>query len=62
MALVPGEGGVDRDLGVVDLWRVDEARDGLLEGVSLSDLAVYGLPERGEAGLGVVQEGCADAV
>ena len=62
MALVPCERGVDGDLGVVVSRGVDEACDGLLEGVSLCYLAVDVLFERGELGLSVVHERGADAV
>ena len=35
MALVPGEGGVERDLGVVASWWMKEGEYGLFEGVCL---------------------------
>lgn len=64
MVLVPGRGLVERDEGVVARRRVDEAGEGLLEGVVLRG----GLGERealavgGEGGLGVVEEARPDGV
>ena len=65
MLLVPrGRGLVELDLRVVALGRVDEARDGLLEGVL--EGVVVRVREAGavgrERGLGVVEEAGADGV
>lgn len=56
MVLVPGRGLVERDVRVVACRRVDEAGEGLLQGVVEAGPAWEADPVLGEGGLGVVQE------